>query len=135
MDIVDKKTRSRMMSNIKSKNTKPEITVRKLMFSMGFRYRLHNKDLPGKPDISIKKYKTAIFVNGCYWHRHEKCKLAYSPKSNVDFWNKKLNENVNRDKRNHKVLKELGWRVIVIWECQTKDLDYLKQIIVSLNIK
>ena len=116
--------RSRNMSAIKSKNTKPEIAVRKLLHSMGYRFRLHRKDLPGSPDIVLPKYKTVIFVHGCFWHRHENCKYASTPKTRQEFWNKKFNENINRDKINQENLSSKGWKIIIVWECEIKDQDF-----------
>ena len=112
--------RSRNMSAIKSKNTKPEIAVRKLLHSMGYRFRLHRKDLPGSPDIVLPKYKTVIFVHGCFWHRHENCKYASTPKTRKEFWEKKFRENINRDNLNQANLSLRGWKIIIIWECQLK---------------
>jgi len=112
--------RSRNMSAIKSKNTKPEITVRKLLHSMGYRFRLHRKDLPGSPDIVLPKYKTVIFVHGCFWHRHENCKYATTPKTRKEFWEKKFRENINRDNLNQANLSLKGWKTIIIWECKLK---------------
>ena len=112
--------RSRNMSAIKSKNTKPEIAVRKLLHSMGYRFRLHRKDLPGSPDILLPKYKTVIFVHGCFWHRHENCKYATTPKTRKEFWEKKFRENINRDNLNQANLSLKGWKIIIIWECQLK---------------
>ena len=112
--------RSRNMSAIKSKNTKPEITLRKLLHSMGYRFRLHRKDLPGSPDIVLPKYKTVIFVHGCFWHRHENCKYATTPKTRKEFWDKKFRENINRDNLNQANLALKGWKIIIIWECQLK---------------
>ena len=116
--------RSRNMSAIKSKNTKPEIAVRKLLHSMGYRFRLHRKDLPGSPDIVLPKYKTVIFVHGCFWHRHQNCKYASTPKTRQEFWNKKFNENINRDKINQENLSSKGWKIIIVWECEIKDKDF-----------
>ena len=116
--------RSRNMSAIKSKNTKPEIAVRKVLHSMGYRFRLHRKDLPGSPDIVLPKYKTVIFVHGCFWHRHENCKYASTPKTRQEFWNKKFNENINRDKINQENLSSKGWKIIIVWECEIKDKDF-----------
>ena len=113
--------RSRNMSAIKSKNTKPEIKVRKVLHSMGYRFRLHSKDLPGSPDIVLPKYKTVIFVHGCFWHRHENCKYASTPKTRQEFWNKKFNENILRDKKNLEILSSLGWKIIIIWECEIRN--------------
>ena len=115
--------RSRNMSAIKSKNTKPEIAVRKLLHSMGYRFRLHRKDLPGSPDIVLPKYKTVIFVHGCFWHRHENCKYATTPKTRPAFWESKFNENIRRDRTNHNNLIKLGWKVLVIWECDLKSTN------------
>ena len=108
------------MSNIRSKNSKPELLVREFLFANGFRYRLHRKDLPGKPDIVLPKYKTVIFINGCFWHGHRECKYAALPETNFDFWEKKIAGNVKRDTINISKLKELGWKVIEIWQCQLK---------------
>ena len=113
--------RSRNMSAIKSKNTKPEIKVRKVLHSMGYRFRLHSKDLPGSPDIVLPKYKTVIFVHGCFWHRHENCRYASTPKTRQEFWNKKFNENINRDKINQENLSSKGWKIIIIWECEIRN--------------
>jgi len=111
------------MSRIKSSNTKPELVVRSLLHRKGYRFRLHRKDLPGKPDIVLPKYKTVIFVHGCYWHRHKGCKYAYNPKSRIGFWQNKFSQNVERDKENYETLKSLGWNVIVLWECELKNID------------
>jgi DNA mismatch endonuclease (patch repair protein) len=120
-DVVDPATRSRMMSGIRGKNTKPELLVRKYLHGCGLRFRLHEKKLPGKPDLVFPKYKVVVFVHGCFWHQHSGCKYASSPKSNNDFWAKKLSENVVRDLRHIEALTELGWRVIVIWECELRE--------------
>ena len=116
--------RSRNMSAIKSKNTKPEIAVRKLLHSMGYRFRLHRKDLPGSPDIVLPKYKTVIFVHGCFWHRHKNCKYASTPKTRQEFWEAKFRENINRDKLNQENLSSKGWKIIIVWECEIKDKDF-----------
>ena len=108
------------MSRIKEKNTKPEERVRKYLFSHGFRYRKNVSSLPGKPDIVLPKYKTCIFVNGCFWHKHEGCKYFAWPKNNADFWKKKINDNADRDLRQQQELQNLGWKVIVVWECELK---------------
>ena len=112
--------RSRNMSAIKSKNTKPEIAVRKVLHSMGYRFRLHGKDLPGSPDIVLPKYKTVIFIHGCFWHRHENCKYASTPKTRKEFWENKFKANINRDNLNQANLLLRGWKIIIIWECQLK---------------
>ena len=108
------------MSRIRYKNTKPEKIVRQWLWSHGYRYRLNVKSVPGKPDIVLRKYRTAIFVNGCFWHGHEGCSLYIVPKSNTEFWTSKIERNKERDKKEYEVLHEAGWRVIVVWECQLK---------------
>lgn len=120
MDVHDKATRSYNMSRIKGKNTKPEEIVRKYLFSKGFRYRKNDKRLPGSPDIVLPKYKTVIFVNGCFWHGHEGCRYFVWPKSNPEFWEKKINDNIARDKAKKELLESSGWNVLVVWECQLK---------------
>ena len=124
--------RSRNMSAIKSKNTKPEIKVRKILHSMGYRFRLHSKDLPGSPDIVLPKYKTVIFVHGCFWHRHENCKYASNPKTRKEFWNKKFKENIKRDLEIQDKIKNLDWRSVVIWECETKNIENLRGKIIDV---
>ena len=124
--------RSRNMSAIKSKNTKPEIAVRKLLHSMGYRFRLHRKDLPGSPDILLPKYKTVIFVHGCFWHRHENCKYASNPKTRVEFWNKKFKDNILRDITNQERLKSLGLKSKIIWECETKNIEKLREKLIHI---
>lgn len=119
-DIHSKETRSYNMSRIKGKDTKPEVLVRKHLFSKGLRFRKNDKRYPGHPDIVLPKYKTIIFVHGCFWHFHENCRYAVMPSSNVDFLEKKLNGNRLRDERNKKILSDIGWNVIVVWECQLK---------------
>ena len=121
MDVHNKETRSYNMSCIKGKNTKPEELVRKYLFSQGFRYRKNDKRLPGHPDIVLPKYKTVIFVNGCFWHGHEGCKYFVWPQNNAEFWKNKINTNKERDRRKEDELKALGWKVLVIWECELKD--------------
>lgn len=117
-DVHDKKTRSFNMSRIKAKNTKPEILVRQFLHKKGFRYRLNYKILPGKPDIVLPKYKTVIFVNGCFWHGHENCKDFVIPKTRTDWWLDKINGTKHRDRLKIKELESLGWTVKVIWECE-----------------
>lgn len=109
------------MSQIKSKDTKPEKLVRSYLFSKGFRFRKNDSRFPGKPDIVLPKYKCAIFVNGCFWHKHEGCKYFVWPKTNVEYWENKIRANVQRDQKNYSLLKEMGWEVIVIWECELKN--------------
>ena len=117
VDVVDAETRSRMMSGIRGKDTKPELTVRRYLHSRGLRYRLNVKDLPGKPDLVFPKYGVAVFVHGCFWHRHSGCRYATIPSSNKEFWQAKFDGNVQRDKINARRLRALGWRVLVAWEC------------------
>lgn len=120
MDVQDKKTRSYNMSRIKGKNTKPEMLVRKFLFVNGYRYRLNVKTLPGKPDIVLPKYKTVIFINGCFWHGHEGCRYFVVPKTRTEWWVNKINDTQKRDREAETQLKELGWKVSVIWECELK---------------
>tara|TARA_R110002049_G_scaffold251918_1_gene426347 strand:+ start:1955 stop:2386 length:432 start_codon:yes stop_codon:yes gene_type:complete len=126
-DRISPEHRSWNMSRIKNRDTKPELIVRSLLHRMGYRFRLHRKDLPGKPDIVLPKYKTVIFVHGCFWHRHKGCKYAYTPKSRIEFWEKKFATNLKRDLENQKLLKNCGWKVRVIWECETRNLIELKK--------
>ncbi|NLD47365.1 MAG: DNA mismatch endonuclease Vsr [Clostridiaceae bacterium] len=119
-DVHSSDTRSYNMSHIKGKDTKPEILVRKYLFSKGFRYRINDKRYPGRPDIILPKYKTVIFINGCFWHVHEKCKYFVWPSSNVEFWKDKLGRNKKRDEKNIAELKNMGWRVIIVWECELR---------------
>jgi len=119
-DVHSKETRSYNMSRIRSKDTKPEMLVRKFLHKNGFRFRLHVKNLPGKPDIVLPKYKTVIFVNGCFWHGHTGCKYYVVPKTNTEFWLNKINTNVVKDERSINSLKILGWKVITTWECELK---------------
>lgn len=128
MDVHDKETRSFNMSRIKGKDTKPEEIVRKYLFSQGFRYKKNDKRLPGKPDIVLPKYRTVIFVNGCFWHKHEGCKYFVWPKNNSEFWREKIKGNVERDKRKNAELIEKGWRVIIIWECELKPKNRAKTL-------
>ena len=119
-DIFSKQKRSEIMSKISGKETKPEIQVRKFLFANGFRYRKNDKRYPGKPDIVLPKYKTAIFIHGCFWHGHD-CPAGKLPETRKDFWENKINGNVERDKRNKEELEKLGWRVITIWQCELKN--------------
>lgn len=119
-DVLTPQQRSYNMSRIRNKNTKPEEIVRKYLFSRGFRYRKNVSKLPGKPDIVLPKYKTIVFVNGCFWHKHEGCHYFVWPKNNAEFWKKKIEDNVKRDVYNYEELKELGWHVIVVLECELK---------------
>ena len=142
-DIKSIEERSRNMAAIKNKDTKPEIFLRKLLFSEGFRYRKNYNKLPGHPDVWLKKYNTAIFVNGCFWHRHKNCKYAYMPKSRQEFWNNKFENNVQRDSAIYKLLLSANIKIIIIWECTIRKAkrneeakkELLKQIITSLEAK
>jgi DNA mismatch endonuclease (patch repair protein) len=125
MDIFTKAKRSDVMSQIKGHNTTPDREVRSIIHCCGYRFRLHQKNLPGKPDIVLPKYHAVIFVHGCFWHHHPGCKLAYTPKSRVKFWTQKLHENVERDKTVRRQLRNLGWRFLIIWECQINDKNKL----------
>lgn len=122
MDIVGAQRRSEMMAGIRSKNTRPEIVVRQIAHSLGLRFRLHRKDLPGSPDLVFPKWRLAVFVHGCFWHRHAGCPLAASPKTRPEFWQKKFEANVARDHRAAESLASQGWRVMTIWECHTRNL-------------
>lgn len=113
------------MASVRSKDTKPELAVRRLLHRLGYRFRLHRTDLPGKPDLVLVKHGVAIFVHGCFWHQHKGCAASARPSSNTDYWNKKLDSNVARDARNKILLKRLGWRVLTVWECETKKTDLL----------
>ena len=119
-DVHTPEQRSYNMSRIRGKNTKPEELVRKYLFSQDFRYRKNDARLPGKPDIVLPKYKTVIFVNGCFWHAHESCKYFVWPKNNADFWKKKIEGNIQRDNSNYRLLAQQGWKIIVVWECELK---------------
>lgn len=119
-DVHSKQIRSFNMSRIRSKDTKPEMIVRKFLHSQGFRYRLHVKDLPGKPDIVLSKYKTVIFVHGCFWHGHRGCKYYITPKTRTEWWLNKINTNILKDETTLIKLKEMGWKVIQVWECELK---------------
>lgn len=131
VDTFSKETRSYVMSRIKCKDTKPEIIVRSYLFSRGLRFRKNDKRYPGSPDIVLPKYKIIVFVHGCFWHLHEGCKYARIPKSNVDYWEKKLYRNRERDKHNQKELEKMGWNVITVWECELKK-DNVEQTLEDL---
>jgi DNA mismatch endonuclease (patch repair protein) len=131
-DVHSKQVRSYNMSRIKGKDTKPEILVRRFLFSNGFRYRLHDKRLPGKPDLVLPKYKVVVFIHGCYWHGHNGCKYFVVPKTRTQWWLDKITGNQSRDSVHTAALRELGWRVIIVWECElkkdTKDQTFDKLI-------
>jgi len=130
MDIWSKRKRSEIMGRIKGKNTKPEMILRSQLFKRGFRFRVNKKDLPGKPDIVLPKYRTAIFVHGCFWHYHKDCREGRIPSTNTKFWKEKLERNIAKDEKNVEALKNKGWNVVVVWECEIenkleKTLEYL----------
>ena len=139
MDVVSKEVRSRMMAGIRDSDTAPEMKVRKLLHSQGFRYRLHSRKLPGRPDIVLPHYKLCIFIHGCFWHRHLSCKYATTPKTRVEFWRLKFDQNVVRDSFNRKELLKQGWRVFEIWECRirkpTADISWLLEAVPDYNLK
>ena len=137
-DTVSKEKRSEIMSHVTGKETKPEIIVRKYLFARGLRYRKNVKRLPGTPDIVFPKYKTAVFVNGCFWHGHENCKAATLPSSNVDYWRNKISSNVERDKKQQMQLEQMGYKVFVIWQCQLNSKeqeDTLQNLVEELTVK
>ena len=139
-DIVDKETRSRMMSGIRGKDTKPELIIRKKLHRLGFRFRLHDTSLPGKPDLKFTRYHAVILVNGCFWHGHENCRLFKWPSNNKEFWKKKILRNKEKDRETLAELEEKGWRVLTIWECALKgksesELDRVVQKAASWLLK
>jgi len=137
-DTVSIKRRSEIMRNVKGKDTKPEIIVRKYLHNKGFRYRIHDKKLPGHPDIKLKKHKTVIFINGCFWHGHKECKIYVMPKTNVSFWEKKIEKNMLRDIEIINKLRLLKWNVIIVWECElkpTKRNETLENLVSKILVK
>lgn len=137
VDIYSRKERSRIMASISGQETKPEILVRSFLFKHDFRFRKNVKSLPGKPDIVLPKYKTVIFVNGCFWHGHKKCKASTLPETRKEFWTNKIKANIDRDKRIISELEKLGWKVIIIWQCEIKTIDRrekrFKKLIKQIN--
>lgn len=127
MDTASPEKRSWIMRQVKGRDTSPEKIVRSLLHRMGYRFRLQRDDLPGKPDIVLPRFKTVVFVNGCFWHRHSGCKRATTPATNVDYWQTKFERNVARDARNQAELEKMGWRVVVVWECELKDKTTLEK--------
>ena len=126
MDVFTKEKRSRIMSKVKGKDTKPERLVRSLLHGMGYRFRLHRRNLPGNPDIVLPKHRKVIFVHGCFWHGHEECSRSKRPASNQKFWDEKLNKNIQRDKNNILTLRNMDWTPLIIWTCEVKDIVSLK---------
>ena len=128
-DSITREKRSWNMSRIRSSDTTPELVVRSFLFRNGFRFRLHVKNLPGHPDIVLPKYRTVVEVRGCFWHRHPGCRQAAIPSTNAEFWQEKFKQNVDRDRKNESALKQLGWNVIILWECELKSEEFLNKII------
>ncbi len=131
MDVFSKEKRSQIMSCVSGKNTKPELIVRSLLHHMRYRFRLHRKDLPGKPDIILPKYKKVIFIHGCFWHGHKNCTRSKRPTTNNEFWQKKLDRNMQHDKEIVHNLKGLGWDILIVWTCEIKNIDQLKDKILK----
>lgn len=131
-DIVDRTTRSKMMAGIRGKNTTPELVVRRYLHRSGLRYRLHVRSLPGAPDIVLPRYRSVVFVHGCFWHQHPGCKFAYTPKSNTAFWQSKLRANRERDARQEAELREQGWTVYTIWECMVESETNLTNLVSAI---
>lgn len=134
MDVFSKEKRSSIMACVSSKNTAPERIVRSLLHRMGFRFRIHCRDLPGSPDIVLPRYRIAIFVHGCFWHQHQGCSASKRPISNSEYWIKKLDGNVQRDLKNMHLLHNLGWRPVVVWECELRNMDKLEDRLATLFI-
>lgn len=126
-DRVDSRRRSKMMSRIRGRDTAPEVVVRRIAHGLGLRFRLYRKDLPGRPDLVFPRRRSVVFVHGCFWHRHAGCRFAYDPKTRVGFWSEKFSRNVARDRDSEEALHALGWRVLVIWECETRDRTALEE--------
>ena len=134
MDRLTPEQRRKTMQAVKGKNTSLEVLVRRYLHRQGYRFRLHRKDLPGKPDIVLPKYKTVIFINGCFWHRHQGCKHATMPASNIDYWEKKFKRTQERDKSQYRQLEKLGWKVVIVWECEVKNIMTPLNISMANNI-
>lgn len=131
MDRLTPEQRSRNMARIKGKDTSPELSVRRMLHTLGYRYRLHRKDLPGTPDIVFPERRKAVLVHGCFWHRHNGCRFAYVPKTRTEFWKRKFDQNVTRDQKARRDLRKLGWKVLVVWECELRKLDRLQKRLVA----
>ena len=132
MDVFSKEKRSSIMASVSSKNTAPEKAVRSLLHKLGYRFRIHRRDLPGSPDIVLPRYRVAIFVHGCFWHQHPDCSASKRPTSNNAYWTQKLDGNVKRDLENIYILQELGWSPVVVWECELRNMDKLRTRLSSL---
>ena len=132
-DIVDSKRRSELMAGIRRRDTAPELAVRRIAHRMGLRFRLHRKDLPGRPDLVFPRHRLVVFVHGCFWHRHEGCRYASTPKSRIVFWTEKFATNVARDARQEAALRTLGWRVLVIWECESRHKSTVERRLATLS--
>ena len=132
-DIVDSKRRSELMAGIRRHDTAPELAVRRIAHRMGLRFRLHRKDLPGRPDLVFPRHRLVVFVHGCFWHRHEGCRYASTPKSRIAFWTEKFAANVARDARQEAALRALGWRVLVIWECESRHKAAVERRLATLS--
>ncbi|MBA3241916.1 MAG: DNA mismatch endonuclease Vsr [Acidobacteria bacterium] len=130
-DTFSRQRRSEIMGRIRSTDTRAELTVRSMLHRAGFRFRLHSKSLPGKPDIVMPGRKTVILIHGCLWHGHENCRRGRRPKSNTEYWNRKIDRNLSRDAANAELLRELGWKQIVVWECELKNMDALRERLIS----
>lgn len=128
-DVMTPEQRHHCMSQIKGQDTKPELAVRSCLHRLGYRFRLHDPRLPGRPDIVMRKHRTVVLVHGCYWHRHPGCKFAYSPKTRSDFWQAKFADNIERDRQVQRELEALGWNILVVWECQTRDATDLRRLL------
>lgn len=133
MDRISKTRRSALMSKVRGAHTEPELVVRRVLHSLGLRFRLHRRDLPGRPDIVLASRKTVVFVHGCFWHRHARCRRATTPATNAAFWLAKFDANRKRDRRNRTQLRKLGWQVVVIWECETLRVGDLKRKLAPLR--
>lgn len=131
-DLQISAERSAMMRAVRGKDTKPELAVRQTLHRLGFRFRLHRKDLPGRPDIVLPRHRLAIFVHGCFWHRHAGCKRASSPKTRSEFWNAKFEANVARDDRVQCALQDAGWKVLIVWECAARDVEALERMLLGV---
>lgn len=135
MDILSAKSRSKIMASIRSKDTKPELAVRSALHRMGFRFRLHSSEMPGRPDIVLPKYRAVVWVHGCFWHGHCRCRAGQRPKSNIDYWHPKIARTIQRDKLNKKRMRRLGWWNFVIWECETLTPRRFEQKLDSLRMQ